>query len=113
MKAYFVSEKLHNFERGGNPRTTMDIGQTYLDTKFIEETPWDFPFNEIRDAVTVIDLIKNYRGFPILVLRKNDDTENKRYFATTTNYQTQNYRNPKEALKDIKFTIFIKKIFKK
>lgn len=61
-----VTEKL-DFERGGEPIKTMDIGQTYLDRKFIEDTNWFITFS--YDDYDIIDLIKDYQGYPLLILK--------------------------------------------
>ena len=59
-----------NFERGQDPIKSMDIGQTLLDKKFIEEINWDF--GTLDDNDEIIELIKDYRGYPILILRNKN-----------------------------------------
>jgi hypothetical protein len=62
---YDIDESL-NFERGKEPIKAMNVGQTFLDKKFVEETNWDF--GTLDDDDEVVELIRDYRGYPILII---------------------------------------------
>ncbi|MDD5648951.1 MAG: hypothetical protein PHF86_00795 [Candidatus Nanoarchaeia archaeon] len=64
MKAQFVTENI-NFERGQEPKKSMNIGKSYLDKEKIKSIIWDLDFEAIfKDPY---EFIESYNGFPILV----------------------------------------------
>ena len=70
-----------NFERGQDPKKTMNIGQTYLDNRFIQETEWFVKFDPAIDIPK--ELIKDYRGLPILGY-ESTSTNPSLFIATST-----------------------------
>jgi hypothetical protein len=60
-------EEAQNFERGMNPKKSMEIGQEVLDRKFIEETDWGLAPGFIKEY-EIGELIKNYKGYSILII---------------------------------------------
>jgi hypothetical protein len=58
-----------NFERGKDPIKNMDIGQAYLDKKFIEEQKWWWELDFLKKNFEILGVIKNYKGYPILKLK--------------------------------------------
>jgi hypothetical protein len=101
-----VRESL-NFNRIGSPIKKMEIGQED-NKKFIEETDWytirSFRNPDFFKRAKPIDLIRNYKGFPILVY----EIDNKRttkillYMATSTIDETSAYETKEEAIKYMK-----------
>jgi len=75
-----VRESL-DFERGKEPIKAMGIGQDEIDRKIIKETDWLFDLSD-PDFYSDWDLIRNYRGIPILIAKFINDEE---YIAVTPN----------------------------
>ena len=102
----YIKESL-NFERGMNPKSSMDIGQEKLDRDFIEETNWELPQDIIQDMFTIIGIIRDYKGYPVLCLKtKSDgDGDGRVYIALSTNYRSDYYDIPEEAVDDVKYFI--------
>ena len=55
------------FTREGDPLKKMSVGQTAIDQHIIDTTLWALR-KEMWENYEVIELIRDYRGFPILVL---------------------------------------------
>ena len=92
-----------DFERGQDPKKAMDIGQTMLDRKFIEETPWTV---SIMDSMEIVELHKNfYKGYPALIMIDHGAImkTSPRYFANSILGINSKYRgSPKLALENFK-----------
>lgn len=74
MKAQFVYENL-DFERGKDPKKSMDIGTAHIHRKIVDETVWEANFTpELYDIETVIP---DYMGHPILILKLKDPLSHK------------------------------------
>ena len=56
-----------NFERGGEPLKQIGIGQSHINQHIIDTTEWALR-KEMWDYCEPKELIRDYRGFPILVL---------------------------------------------
>lgn len=88
MRAKTISR--FNFERGRDPKDSMTIGKTYLDKKYVEETNWFITYSP--EDYEIIEVIRNYRGFPILILRPlpilsyyaGDFIDNSNYYIGTS-----------------------------
>lgn len=100
--------EVFNFERGGEPIKQMDLGETYLDRKFIEDTDWFITFS--YDDYDIISLIKDYQGYPLLIIKnkwKNKDNQwkGKTYVGTSTDETGiggRGARTPEEAEQKVK-----------
>ncbi|MDD5649248.1 MAG: hypothetical protein PHF86_02340 [Candidatus Nanoarchaeia archaeon] len=66
-----------NFDREGSNLDKFKIGKKYSDEKFIEETDWVFSIKYIYEKFNIIELIRDYKGFPILILELKDAYLNK------------------------------------
>jgi hypothetical protein len=89
LQAKFISEAL-DFERGLDPKKSMDIGRYAL----IHKIPWQI--DHVSD-IEISDFILNYRGFPILVYDLGDF-----YQATSTMDYTNLCSSSIEAVKAMK-----------
>ena len=69
-----------NFERGLEPKDSMDIGKSRLDREIMEETDWAINLEKNGFLWDIIELIRDYRGYPILIL-KNKQQESWPYRA--------------------------------
>lgn len=81
--------EIRNFERGLDPKSSMDIGKTHLDKELIKKIPWDLNLlDQPKNEIQVIDFVKDYKGFPILVyldiLQTHTYTDKSSYQATST-----------------------------
>lgn len=52
-----------------DPIKDMGIGQDALDKKLIEETDWAVSDNKIKQDYDIVEVIHNYKGYPILILK--------------------------------------------
>jgi len=86
MIAKFVNETI-NFERGNDPKKSMDIGMSYSDRQFIENTNWGM--DPLTEDYKVIELIRSYKGIPILIIQfitgEKDNYLSNKYIAVTDN----------------------------
>lgn len=74
MRAKLVNENI-SFERGQDPKSSMDIGTQKIHRDIIDNTPWSANLSpEVYDIVT---LIPDYMGHPILVVKMKDPITNK------------------------------------
>ena len=96
MKAKFIYEIL-NFDRTGTSLKKMKIGKI-SNEKFIKETDWQLPYLE---QFKIINLIRNYNGFPILVL-KLEDIETELYQPTSTFDYSNLCKTPSKAIEAMK-----------
>jgi hypothetical protein len=80
-----LDESIH-FNREGSTFNKIDIGKKYSDEKFIEETDWVFNIKYIHEKYNIIELIRNYKGFPILILEFKDTYLNKIKYNTNKKY---------------------------
>ncbi len=68
-----------NFERGLDPKKAMDIGKSKLDREIIENTDWAINLEKHGFIWEIVELMRNYGGFPILILKnKSQDSWNYR-----------------------------------
>jgi len=96
-----VRESL-NFERGIDPKKSMDIGKSKLDKELIENTEWAIDDTAIKHIYEIIEVIRDYRGYPILVMR-NKQHEEWPYRATSIIGVFGEYApTPEDALKGLK-----------
>jgi hypothetical protein len=94
-----------NFERGLDPKTSMDVGKSMLDRKILEETDWAIDLRKHGFIYEFLDLIRDYKGYPILVM-KNKQHEEWPYRAISIVGIFGDYQPTQErALKQIKTTI--------
>jgi hypothetical protein len=63
-----VQENL-NFERGLESKKAINIGKAKLDKDIIENTNWVIDLDKHGFHYEIIDLIRDYRGYPILILK--------------------------------------------
>lgn len=107
MKALTVSEKL-DFERTGEPLKKMSIGQAALDKKIMDETDWAIDMDKHGFMYEIIELIRNYNGFPILVLKNKQNLNSWPYRAISVRGAFGDYCDTAEkALKILKDSIDI------
>lgn len=66
MKAQFVTENM-NFERGQDPKKSMDIGKSYLDREKIKSIIWSLDLDFEAIFKDPYEFIESYKGYPILV----------------------------------------------
>jgi len=91
-----------NFERGLDPKTSMDVGKSHLDRKILEETDWAIDIDKHGFIYEIIELIRNYKGYPILVLR-NKQHESWPYRAISVRGAFGDYQlTPEKALDQVK-----------
>ncbi len=94
-----------NFERGLDPKTSMAVGKSHLDRKILEETDWAIDVEQHAFLYEIIELIRDYKGYPILVL-KNKQQESWPYRAISVRGAFGDYHpTPEKALKQIKSII--------
>ena len=75
LQAKFIHEAV-NFERGLDPRKSMDLGRDAL----IKKIPWHLDqIDQIGPDLRIAEFISDYRGYPILVYDLGDS-----YQATST-----------------------------
>jgi hypothetical protein len=95
MNAKFVNEYL-NFERKGSPLERMDIGQKVIDQRIIDETDWQLNIKDpLFNNLEVIKLIRDYKGYPILIVKAKWKNISKPYIATSIGIQTDPDKDPK------------------
>jgi hypothetical protein len=86
-----------NFERGLTPNKSMGIGQSHLDKEFIDETPWEIDFDDDQ----IVDFIKNWNDWPILVINQEEG-----FIATSVNGIISSYSpTPEIAIAKVKAKI--------
>jgi len=91
-----------NFERGLDPKTSMDVGKSHLDRKILKETDWAIDIDKHGFIYEIIELIRNYKGYPILVLR-NKQHESWPYRAISVRGAFGDYQlTPEKALDQVK-----------
>jgi hypothetical protein len=94
-----------NFERGLEPKTSMDVGKSHLDQKIMDETDWAIDLEKHSFLYDIIKLIRNYRGYPILIL-KNKQQESYPYRAISERGVFGDYQStPEKALANLKKSI--------
>jgi hypothetical protein len=94
-----------NFERGLEPKTSMDVGKSHLDRKILEETDWAIDIDKHGFIYEIIELIRDYKGYPILIL-KNKQHESWPYRAISVRGAFGDYQpTPEKALEQIKYII--------
>lgn len=91
-----------NFERGLDPKTSMDVGKSHLDKKIFDQTDWAVNSGTLGNIYEILELIRDYKGYPILVL-KNKQHESWPFRAISVvgvfgDYQPTAYK----ALKQVK-----------
>jgi hypothetical protein len=90
-----------NFTRVGTPQKQMSVGQTAIDKNIIDNTPWNI--NELvpnwRDEYRIIEVIRDYKGEPILVL-ENHKAGN--FLAIAISRRSFHHGDPKTALAELK-----------
>ena len=91
-----------NFERGLEPKVSMDVGKSHLDRKILEETDWAIDIEQHAFLYEIVELIRDYKGYPILIL-KNRQQESWPYRAISVRGAFGDYQSsPEKALKQIK-----------
>ena len=94
-----VSERV-NFERTGDPIRTMGVGRQILDNKVLQNTDW--AVKPVPNKFIVITIIRDYRGFPILVLQLAGEQYNPLFVATTDKgIQSSYYNSLKDAVREV------------
>lgn len=103
MKSQKMIESM-DFERHKEPLDSMGIGKAALDKKIIEDTDWELPHDLIHQNFDIIEVIPEYKGNPILIMKtKSDgDGDGKRYTAMSPDYRTDYYDDPKLSLGEVK-----------
>jgi hypothetical protein len=66
----FTFNETQNFTRGLDPKDAMNIGKKAMDQKIIDETDWSIDYSTIISIYDIVEVIHNYRGFPILILKE-------------------------------------------
>jgi hypothetical protein len=100
--AEHINEVQH-FERGQEPFKAMDIGQSAIDRKIIEETDWAVSYNGMK---YVVKFIRDYKGFPILVQKFNFGNDDRSYIACSDNaINSKYYSTPEDCIDHVKKTI--------
>lgn len=95
VKEYIAQE----FTRGGEPLKQMSIGQTELDKKFIEETDWGLDL----DQFYIMDFIRNWKDWPILVVKQDINGIFIGYIAATVNHiMSSSSPTPDQAISKLK-----------
>ena len=94
-----------NFERGLEPKKSMDIGKSRLDREIMEETDWAINLEKNGFLWDIIELIRDYKGYPILIL-KNKQQESWPYRAISRVGVFGDYQeSPEKALSNLKKSI--------
>lgn len=103
FKTFLKLDESINFNREGSTLDKLDIGKKYSDEKFIEETDWVFNIKYIHEKYNIIELIRNYKGFPILILEnKIKYIPNRKYTAISSDDQLDShFSEPITALEEI------------
>jgi hypothetical protein len=70
-----------NFERGLEPKTSMSVGKSHLDREIMEETDWAIDLEKHAFIYDIVNLIKDYRGYPILILKNKQQESSWTYRA--------------------------------
>jgi predicted metal-dependent TIM-barrel fold hydrolase len=101
-----IKESL-DFIKSGDPIKKMDIGKSTIDRKIIEDTIWNgFTIDYFKNnGYKIIDLIRNYRGNPILVLKRgtSESIFALPYIAFSPfNFGSFYFKTPENAIKFIK-----------
>jgi len=86
-----------NFERGLDPKKSMDIGEEAAKKIKIDKIKWAFDWKE--DDYEVINFIEDYYGYPILLVYNSH--KNSPFVATTTFDYTNNFMVRHSAYKAI------------
>jgi hypothetical protein len=90
------------FERGLEPKKAINVGKAKLDRDIIENTDWSIDLDKHGFLYEIIDLIKDYRGYPILIL-KNKQHDSWPYRGISRRGVFGEYQpTPEAALKDAK-----------
>jgi hypothetical protein len=91
-----------SFERGLEPKKALNIGQAKIDRDIIENTNWAIDPDKPGFIYEIIELIRDYRGYPILIL-KNKQQESRPYRGISKRGVFGGYRStPEAALNDAK-----------
>ncbi len=100
-----IKESL-DFTKIGNPIKKMDIGKSTIDRKIIEYTIWNgFTIDYFENNnYEIIDLIRNYRGYPILVLKNNSESSSKLPYIAFSPFNINSFyfKTPENAIEFIK-----------
>lgn len=97
----YVNENI-NFERGLDPKISMDVGKSHLDRRIMEETDWAIEEKTLGIIYEILELIRDYKGYPILVL-KNKQHDSWPYRAISVVGVFGDYQETAaKALKDVK-----------
>lgn len=96
-----------NFERNSKPLKKISIGQEAIDKKIIEETDW---YKEFPENIQEIELIRDYKGFPILIIKHLvksflDEKDYPRYTGITTFTGSLPFISKKDAIRFMKESI--------
>lgn len=95
-----------NFERGLEPRSSMKVGKSYLDQKIIDETDWAIDIEKHSFLYDIIDLIRDYRGYPILILKNKQQEVSWSYRAISKKGVFGDYQpTPEKALINLQKSI--------
>ena len=101
-----------NFERNLDPKKGMEIGKTYTDKKFIEESDLNKMYQDLHfryedKNFKIEELIKDYNGYPIVAYSHENHPlyEGKRFGAFSTFDSTHTYNNINSAIKEMQFMI--------
>jgi hypothetical protein len=100
-----VRESLNiDFNREGTPLEKLKIGKKESDLIFIKEHEWDLSLPHILKRFTVEELIRDFKGIPILVLKSDSLVTS--YIAISTDYHSDHHNKPEEAISELKLDIF-------
>lgn len=105
-KTLEIKESLE-FERRGEPFKKINIGQEAIDKKIIEEIDW---FKEFPENIQEMELIRDYKGFPILIIKHLvksflDEKSYPKYTGITTFIGTLPYVYKRDAINFMKESI--------
>ena len=104
MKALTISEKL-DFERGGEPIKQMGIGKQVGDKELIDNTDWAIDINKHGHIYDILLVIRDYKGFPILVLKNKTQGSWQFRCISLRGVFTEYAPSPESALTEMKSTI--------
>ena len=74
MRAKLVNENIR-FERGKDPKDAMEVGLAGLKKEILDNTSWSAAITP--ESVKIIDVIPDYEGYPILIMKVIDPIHNK------------------------------------
>jgi len=90
-----------NFERGLNPKVSMDIGKSKLDRELIEKTDWAIDILKHQHIYDILQVIHNYKGYPVIVLKEKGERSWPYRAISIKGFFTDFNPTPEKALREM------------